>query len=65
MPLNRAEQHDLVLRVLETVSFVVGDEVRDGYPACAQRGDDVVGLGLHDADVVSALRDQQGLYLSP
>jgi len=35
VPFDRVEEHDLVLRVLEAVALVVGDEVLDGHAAGA------------------------------
>ncbi len=59
MPLDRAVQHDRVLRVPETVAFVLGDQILDRDTAFAQPGDDIVGFGLHDMCVVGALSDEQ------
>src|SRR5918997_6849698 len=57
--LGRAVQVDLVLRVHEAVSLVLLDHVLDLDPAGAERFDDVVGLGLHDAHVVRSLGHHQ------
>ena len=59
VPFDRAVGLDPVLGVLEAVAFVVGDEVLDRDASFAQRGDDVVGLGTDDPDVVGALGDEQ------
>ena len=50
---------DDVLRVDGTVAFIGLNEVVHLDTAVAQRGDQVVGLGLDDTDIVGALDHQQ------